>query len=319
MAPSFRANIVKTLLAMLLLVAIIAGSAFLVHHWLAPSKAIRSPQPTPVVKQERLPSKTTPPVYEIYTPEAKRSIPSSKKPSSLPPFTARPKVAIIFDDLGYDSRIVKKIIDLNVPLTLSVLPHSPLRHTIARGARQKGMEIMLHLPMEPMEYPGVKPGPGALLVSMSPDVLIHQLESNLNSVPEAKGVNNHMGSRMTTISTQMYQIFTILKKRHLYFIDSRTTKDSLCKPAARLLQIQFAERDVFLDHTQDPNTIRKQLKRLIQIALEKGHAIGIGHPHEATYRVLRDMLPVLAEKVTIVPVSELVYSIDTAEPPPNAG
>ena len=107
---------------------------------------------------------------------------------------------------------------------------------------------MLHLPMEPSEYPMVNPGPGALLSSMSADELIAQLKKDLQSVSSIKGVNNHMGSKMTQHSAQMYQIFSILKKEGLYFIDSRTTSKTLCKPSARLLQVPFAERDVFLDH-----------------------------------------------------------------------
>ncbi len=316
-APSFSANLYKTIIAMFLLVAIIMGVALLFHSWLPTTKEKPPSAPATVKKPEPTPPKAIAPIFEIYTPEARHPIYPPR--TSSPPSDRRPKVAIIVDDLGYDSHMLKKFIELNAPLTLSVLPHCPLRQTIARSARQKGLEIMLHLPMEPIEYPTVNPGPGALLVSMSPDILIQQLESDLNSVPDVKGVNNHMGSRMTTISTQMYQIFSILKKRDLYFIDSRTTKDSLCKPAARLLRMKFAERDVFLDHTLEPETIRGQIKRLIQVAFEKGHAIGICHPHEATYRVLLKELPGVVEKVAIVPASELVYPVSVSDSPLDPG
>ena len=153
------------------------------------------------------------------------------------------------------------------------------------------------------------PGPGTLLTSMTADELIDQLEKNLDAVPNIKGVNNHMGSRMTAESSQMYQIFTILKKKGLFFIDSRTTNASLCKPSARLFQIPFAQRDVFLDHLQEPDFIRKQIKELIKIARRHGHAVGIGHAHAVTYKILRDMLPDLNNEVQLVPASEIVSPV----------
>ena len=168
---------------------------------------------------------------------------------------------------------------------------------------------MLHLPMEPLEYPKVNPGPGTLLTSMTPDELIQQLNKNLDALPDVKGVNNHMGSKMTGESSQMYQIFSILKKKNLYFVDSRTSPQTLCKPSARLFQIPFAQRDVFLDHQQEARFIREQIKELIRIARRNGYAVGIGHPHEITYNVLREMLPDLQKDVELVPASKIVHRL----------
>jgi polysaccharide deacetylase 2 family uncharacterized protein YibQ len=141
---------------------------------------------------------------------------------------------------------------------------------------------------------------------MSPDELIRQLTENIRLVPRAKGVNNHMGSRMTTISSQMHQIFSILKKEGLFFIDSRTTVNTLCKPSARLLQVPFAERDVFLDHVTTDEFVRRQVYKLIETAEQEGRAIGIGHPHEVTVQALQEMLPELQKRVRLVPASMMV-------------
>ena len=116
-----------------------------------------------------------------------------------------------------------------------------------------------------------------------------------------------MGSRMTAESSQMYQIFSILKKRDLYFIDSRTSAQTLGKPSARMFQIAFAERDVFLDHRQEAQFIRRQIRGLIQIARRNGYAVGIGHPHLITYEILREMLPDLQKDVQLVPASKIVH------------
>ena len=226
-------------------------------------------------------------------------------PPELPPGRKLPRVAIIIDDLGYDRSLAEKLIGLNAPFTFAILPHSPHQDAIARIAQVRGIELMLHLPMEPMEYPDVNPGPGTLHTRMGPDELLRVLEENLAAVPHIKGVNNHMGSRLTASSEQMYQVFSVLKKRGLYFVDSRTTDESICKPSARLFQLPFAQRDVFIDHQQDPAFIRKQIRELIRIAYRKGEAVGIAHPHPATYTILKEELPALRQKVEIVPVSAL--------------
>ena len=220
-----------------------------------------------------------------------------------------PKIAIIIDDVGYNKKTAEKFLTLDAVLTFSMLPHNPFQKSIARAALAKGYEIMLHLPMEPNEYPKINPGPGALLTSMSPDQLISQLNKNLDAIPSIKGVNNHMGSKMTTASTQLYQIFSILKKRGLFFVDSRTTADTLCKPSARLLQVPFAQRDVFIDHIQESDFIRKQINRLVEIAYSKGEAVGIAHPSTLTYDVLREVLPELKKKAVLVPASKIVHII----------
>lgn len=246
------------------------------------------------------------PKFEIYP---KGELPPRKSvPPAIPPAVKKkPKIAIIIDDMGYDEGMAEKFLELDSVLTFSILPLSPYRKNIARAAHSKGFDVMLHLPMEPDEYPAIDPGPGVLLTSMSPDQLISQLNKDLDSVPFVKGVNNHMGSKMTAVSSQLYQIFSILKKRGLFFVDSRTTVNTLCKPSAHLLQISFAQKDVFIDHIQKPDFIRNQIHRLIQIAGKHGEAIGIAHPHSVTYEVLREMLPELREKASLVHVSDVVH------------
>jgi len=251
-------------------------------------------------------SVSAPPLrYEIYPEE---TVPKETSPPavSVPPPDEKPLACIIIDDMGYDKKLANRFLNLGVPLTFSILPFSTFQEDIARAADSKGMEIMLHLPMEPEEYPRVDPGPGALLTSMSPDELIRQLAEDIRSVPGAVGANNHMGSKMTAVSSQMYQIFSILKKEGLFFIDSRTTVNTLCKPSARLLQVPFAERDIFLDHEETADFVRQQIYKLIQKAEKNGSAIAIGHPHEVTIQVLDEMLPELKKRVRLVPASRVV-------------
>ena len=303
----FKSSIVKAFAGLAILIVLVAAAGLLAHFLIPTEKQSRPDRPAKTIPQAKKPPVKIPP-YEIYPP---KDIPPVKPPVRKPPKDPKqlPLVAIIIDDLGYDKKIARKLSELNGGITFSILPHSPHQESIANLARKNGLGTMLHLPMEPFEYPNVNPGPGTLLTTMKPDRLIRQLEENLASVPHIKGVNNHMGSKMTAESSQMYQIFSVLKKRNLFFIDSRTSDKSLCKPSARLFQIPFAQRDVFLDHSQDPDFIRKQIKELIRIAQRNGQAVGIGHPHTITYEILREMMPELEKKVKLVPASEIVHPV----------
>jgi uncharacterized protein len=232
------------------------------------------------------------------------------KIAPLPPSTShlkeKPRVAVIIDDLGYDTYIAKKFVELEPRLTFSVIPHTPFQKKVAEIIRKNGGELMIHMPMEPNEYPEVNPGPGALLTTMEPDQLIAQLKLNLDTISDAKGINGHMGSKLTANSEKMYQIFSVVKQRKLYFVDSLTTPHSVCKPSSTLLQVPFAQRDIFIDHFQEPEFIRKQIYRLIKLAKKNGEAIGIAHPYKITFEILEQMMPEIKKQVDLVPASKLV-------------
>jgi polysaccharide deacetylase 2 family uncharacterized protein YibQ len=306
---SAKRPLFKALAGLAIVAVVVIATGVLLYYLIPPTPASKA-TPSP-------PAKTSPPrpkpTFEIYPKETgppARPLAKKNIPQKIPePVTRKtlPLVALIIDDLGYDKKIAKEFAQLDGALTFSILPHSPFQQSIARLAASKGLEIMLHLPMEPVEYPEVDPGPGTLLTSMSADELIAQLDANLKALPNVKGVNNHMGSRLTAESTQLYQIFSVLKQRELYFIDSRTSPESLCEPSARLFQIPFAQRDVFIDHYPTPDFIRKQIKELVRIAKRNGQAVGIMHPHTTTYKILRDVLPELRKQVQLVPASKIVH------------
>ena len=211
---SIKSSLSKALAGLAILAVLVAAIGFLVYKLAPPEKSSQSSSISKSTQAKKQPVKKKP-AFEIYPKEktsagkplAKIDIPKSIPEPKPLPLGKLPRVALILDDLGYDKKIAEKFFALNINLTVSILPHSPFQNKIARSASSKGLEIMLHLPMEPVEYPEVNPGPGTLLSSMSPDELISQLEENLNTLPGVKGVNNHMGSKLTAASTQMYQIF----------------------------------------------------------------------------------------------------------------
>jgi hypothetical protein len=288
-----------------LLVCLVVTVGLLANRFLMrPEPAVTpKPKPIPIRRPERQPDHHSVPDYEAFHRE---TVPPPPPITRIKPVTNGIPVAIIIDDIGYDRKMADAFLALDVPLTFSILPMGTFNDSIIRKARKNDVEIMLHQPMEPGNYPAVNPGPGALLSSMSPDELIAQLNANLDSLPGVKGVNNHMGSKLTASSDQMRQVFTILKKRDLFFVDSRTSADTRCRPSAELLRLPFAERDVFIDHEQTHAFVKKQLKQLIKRAQRQGYAIGIAHPHTVTLEVLEAMLPALKDAVFLTHASRVV-------------
>ena len=217
------------------------------------------------------------------------------------------KLAIVIDDLGYDGRLASRFLEIKYPLSFSVLPHGTFSASIARRVHEAGQELLLHLPMEPKGYPEVKPGEGALLLSMTDEEFSQTLRNDLDSFPYIIGVNNHMGSRLSENEDKMRLVMQELKNRSLFFLDSRTSTETKAYSVARQLKVPAAERDVFLDNIQNPKAIRSQMNRLIQLARLRGAAVGIAHPHETTLAVLKEEVPSLPGKgVKLVPISMIV-------------
>ena len=217
-----------------------------------------------------------------------------------------PKIGIIIDDLGYDSSLASAFMKLGLPLTFSVLPFTPYTRLIAQKARKEGREIMLHLPLEPIRYPGINPGDGVLLVSMDREMILEVLDRNLSQIPFVAGVNNHMGSRFTESEEKMMIVLAELKRRGLYFIDSKTTASSVGYKVAKKMALRTAGRDVFLDNGLSENALKIQMERLLSLSRHRGWAIGIGHPHKETLDLLKRYQATLNNETEIVPVSNLV-------------
>jgi uncharacterized protein len=212
------------------------------------------------------------------------------------------RVALVIDDLGHDVADLRPLEALGVPVTYSVLPYEPQTPQVVAELRRRKAEILLHLPMEPRN--GENPGPGALRQGMSDGELRQRTEEALKAVPGAVGVNNHMGSLLSAEEGPMSTVLGVLAERSLFFLDSRTSADSVGYKVALGLGVPAAERQVFLDGEATPEAIHAQFQRLLALARTKGAAIAIGHPHPETLAALtREVPKAKADGFEFVPVS----------------
>jgi len=219
------------------------------------------------------------------------------------------KAAIVIDDLGLDLKMARKFWELEIPVTLAVLPYQRHSQRVAREALRHGKEVILHLPLQPRDYPEVNPGTGALLVSMDREQIQAEVAQQLDSLPGCVGVSNHMGSLFTEEEGRMRWVLSVLAERHLFFVDSLTTPHSACRCVARDLSVPFAQRTHFLDVEKTEDAIVRQLCCLLDKAVQEGGAIGIAHPSEETLAALPKVSAAFAEKgVRLGPVSDMVAS-----------
>jgi len=255
--------------------------------------------------------------------QSAQSAPPEKKTASLPPSPARPGAAwrkaaipppsvhghalivVIIDDMGVDMKQSARIMDLKGSLTLSFLPYAhKLDEQIAK-ARATGHELMVHLPMEPLNA-SVDPGPDALLTALPPAELERRIDANLSRFPGYVAINNHMGSKFTANEKGMDLVMAALHRRGLLFVDSMTSSQSVGMAAASRAGVPALARDVFLDNVPSVAAIETQLEKTEILARRKGAAIAIGHPRPDTVAALAAWLPTLEGKgLTLVPISAL--------------
>ncbi|WP_139349998.1 divergent polysaccharide deacetylase family protein [Thioalkalivibrio denitrificans] len=217
----------------------------------------------------------------------------------------RPFISIIIDDLGNRQDEGVRTVALPGAVTLAFLPHTPHARALALQGHEAGKEIMLHLPMEATE--GNALGPGGIKAGMDRDTMRTTFVTALESVPHARGVNNHMGSLLTAHVQHMEWFMAELATRgELYFVDSRTTTQTVAQRAALAHELPATRRDVFLDTIPDDEAyVEEQWDRLLALARQRGHALAIGHPYAATLSVLERRLAEMPETgVELVSVSE---------------
>ena len=219
----------------------------------------------------------------------------------------RPILAILMDDLGDSIPQAAAFLEVPVPLSFAILPDAPAAPDVARFLRSIGREVLVHLPMEPVEA-DLMPHPMFLTTSMDENELRERTEAFLDRVPGAAGANNHMGSRFTQDLARLQVVFEVLKARGLFFVDSRTTPATVAREAAARTGIRFAERTVFLDNDPSEASIEARLAEAVQAARDRGCALAIAHPRPETLFTLTRWARAVPRDVDVAPVSRLVQS-----------
>jgi Uncharacterized protein conserved in bacteria len=202
----------------------------------------------------------------------------------------RGDIVLILDDVGFDHQPLAAAMTIDPNVNFAVLPNGKCSIDFATVLHERGFELLCHLPMEPEGFPRISPGEGAVLTTMSDTEIARTTRANVEAIRFARGVNNHMGSRATADRRVMTDVLGALPAG-MFFIDSKTTGNSVAGSVARAMRVKTATRSVFLDDEQDVAAIRRQLGELTKAATAQGVAVGIGHMYPSTVQVLTEDAP----------------------------
>lgn len=200
------------------------------------------------------------------------------KPKSIQT-NALPKgyIALVIDDLGGNGDGTDDLMKLDIPITAAVMPFLEDTEKDVEKCYNAGLEIILHLPMEPECGSPSWLGPRPITVDKSNEKIRKIVEDGLREVKYAKGMNNHMGSKVMKDDRIMTEVLKVAKENDMFFLDSKTGKFTVAEEISDELEVVYFARDVFLDNSTNRKDIEDAMEKLSDIALERGYAIGIGH------------------------------------------
>lgn len=225
-------------------------------------------------------------------------------------------VAIVIDDFGYDGEGTEEMLALDIPLTAAIMPFSPNSSVDCDAVIAAGKEVIIHMPMESQTGKKSWVGDKAVFSTMTDSEISDVVKEALEIVKNAKGINNHMGSKIMEDERSLNVVMSVAAERGLIFIDSKTTPKSVAKQSSEKFNVPILERDVFLDSTDDINVIRKKLNQTAQIAQKKGYALAIGHvgPEggKITAQAIKELAPQMEQQgiqfVTVSQFNEIVVA-----------
>ena len=214
----------------------------------------------------------------------------------IPPPVLKGKIGIIIDDFGYrNDEVSDGFLKLDAHLTYAIIPGHKYSTSFGEKATKAGYEVIVHMPME---NTGKTYGEEefVLTTEMDNETIQRRINTAFNQIPTAVGMNNHQGSSASADQRVMSSVARTIKERNLFFIDSRTTVETIAETTMEVFGVPTARRNVFLDNDDDEEKITEQFMKLVKKSEELGSAIGIGHVKPKTLKVLKKHIPELQKK-----------------------
>ena len=224
--------------------------------------------------------------------------------SKVAPNNASPILVVVIDDMGFNLSVAQHFLALAPNITVAIIPHSPHATAVAQMAHNKGHEILVHLPMQPINQQQAEPD--ALRTDMDPTTMQHLFVAAVQQVPHAIGFNNHTGSRFTSDRAAVQRFLSIVPKSWL-ILDSRTSGTSQLASVAKDSGFKTLQRNIFLDNNKELTAILRQLEQCWLLARKQGYCLAIGHPYPETASAIQHFFQrhPLAKK-QLQPISALI-------------
>jgi uncharacterized protein len=224
----------------------------------------------------------------------------------VPPTRGKARIAIVMDGLGPDRARTARATRLPPAVTLSFLDYGGALAQQTGAARKAGHELLLHLPVEPVAAAAAA-GAYPLGRNMPKEELLRRVRWDLERFDSYVGVDNHMGRAFAADQDAMSVVMRELKSRGLMFFDTRSVPTQQVAAMAGDLGVSYVARDIFLDGEEVAGPVQLRLGELETLARQRGTAIAVAHPHDATFDALIRWLPTLDSKgLVLVPLTDIV-------------
>jgi polysaccharide deacetylase 2 family uncharacterized protein YibQ len=224
------------------------------------------------------------------------------------------RLAVVLFGFGDDSRRAEGFFGLPVPFDVAIAPGGPHSNDLFRAARGNDREVVLHLPLEPIHYPQVDPGPGTILVTMGASRINGIVERYLDQAGPVVAVANHMGSLATQDMSVMTAVFESLHRHDVPFLHTPAAAGAVCKPLAAKLGVSYEEPDAILDaeaRRDHPRALNARFAEVLKAARRRGRMIVMVRATPLVERWLPDALsPSHLGGVSVVPLSSILRRQD---------
>jgi len=303
--------------------ALLSGllTVLLLTLWLAGNggdEAVRKPVAAPQAKAPAVVFEEAVPEVEVPVAPEEEATPEQDSSPATSPEKHR-GIALILDDVGYDLPALKRAIALKIPMAIAILPESPHAAEAAELAHKAGYTVMLHMPMEPGNPRYSKQMDNAFIrVGMNREDVRRKMHDALIRVPYVQGVNNHMGSRLTALEQPMRWVMEVCREQKLFFVDSRTNKDSVAASMAEQAGLRWGQRQVFLDDSVEPDLLMKSWLKARKRLASSGMVIVIGHPHRETLDFLEHQVNA-SDREAMVQIGSLLSPMQHTLGHPSGG
>jgi polysaccharide deacetylase 2 family uncharacterized protein YibQ len=217
------------------------------------------------------------------------------------------RIAIVIGGLGINANGTDRAIAaLPGNITLALAPYGKGLEEIMADARGAGHEVLLQIPMEPLNYPANDPGAHTLTRAADAATNIDRLHWLMSRTSNYVGVVNYLGARFTNDVDALAPVLGEIGDRGLLYLDDGSSPRSKARDVAGG-RAPFLRADINLDTELSAAAIDQRLDELQRLARQRGFAIATGSAFPITIERVAEFARKAADRgIELVPISALI-------------
>jgi uncharacterized protein len=219
-------------------------------------------------------------------------------------------IAIIVGGLGLSTSETQNVLSLPIDVTMGFSPYALDMAKFADTAYNNGYEVMINLPLEPVEYPDDDPGELALLSHLPVEENKKRINFIISQFLKCKGLYSVESQKFTRSIENDKMLLNTLKDQQKIFVFTNDTGSTVLQQIAQQTNYNLITNDSIIDQVASTDAINENLQNLEKLAKQNGYAVGYANPYPITVDILKNWIPSLKEKnIKLVPISKIYHQI----------